>query len=78
MSEKCIVIVPALNEEKTIAKVLEAIPKRMFNDQIIVEKLVVDDGSNDQTGLIAEAHGASVIRHESPGGGRERILEWYL
>jgi glycosyltransferase involved in cell wall biosynthesis len=49
--------VPAYNEEKTIAEVLTKI--RPHVDELIV----VDDGSEDSTGLIAENLGAFVIRH---------------
>jgi glycosyltransferase involved in cell wall biosynthesis len=49
--------VPAYNEEKTIAEVIaKTIPH-------VDELIVVDDGSRDSTGLIAERLGAVVIRH---------------
>ena len=49
--------VPAYNEEKTIAEVLVKIIPH------VDELIVVDDGSDDSTGLIAEGLGALVIRH---------------
>jgi len=52
----CLVL-PAYNEEETIGDVIDAIPH--FVDYIIV----VDDGSNDGTGRIAEEKGAKVIKH---------------
>ena len=46
------VIVPAYNEEKTIASVLEALLREVAD---VYEIIVVDDGSKDQTAPIAEA-----------------------
>jgi len=50
--------IPALDEEKTIAKVVITAMKHV--DKVIV----VNDGSSDMTGDIAERLGAEVIRHE--------------
>lgn len=53
-----VVGVPAVNEEKTIARVvLEA---QKYADKVVV----CDDGSTDLTGDIAERLGADVVRHE--------------
>jgi len=57
-----IAIIPAFNEEKSIAKVLLMTEK--FVDRIIV----VDDGSNDLTGDIAKKLGFETLRHESNEG----------
>jgi glycosyltransferase involved in cell wall biosynthesis len=51
------VIIPALNEQDNIARVLQRIPD--FVDHIIV----VDDGSTDKTAAIAKEHGAIVRSH---------------
>lgn len=53
-----IAAVPALNAEKTIAKIV--IKSMRHVDRVIV----CDDGSRDMTGEIAERLGAEVIRHE--------------
>lgn len=59
---KLVVQIPALNEEKTIADVIQKIPKNIPGvDEVQV--LVVDDGSNDQTSEKAMAAGAIVVRH---------------
>ncbi|MFV0632918.1 glycosyltransferase family 2 protein [Demequina sp.] len=59
---KLVVQVPCLNEEATLATVLEAIPTQIDGiDEIEVQ--VIDDGSTDATAAIAAAHGAVVIRH---------------
>lgn len=54
---KVIACIPAFNEERTIAKVL--IRASHHVDGLIV----IDDGSEDDTGAIAEKLGALVIRH---------------
>jgi UDP-N-acetylglucosamine---dolichyl-phosphate N-acetylglucosaminyltransferase len=54
---KVIAVIPAYNEEKTIAEVLDE--ARLFVDQIIV----VNDGSSDRTETIAKSRGATVVSH---------------
>jgi glycosyltransferase involved in cell wall biosynthesis len=58
------VIIPCLNEEAGIEKVLRAMPE--FVDEIIV----VDNGSIDRTADVAASLGAVVIREEMRGYGR--------
>jgi len=55
------VVIPALNEEQAIPRVLDAIPS--WVDRIIV----VDNGSTDRTAQVASAHGAHVV-HEAHRG----------
>ena len=55
---KVVAAIPAFNEEMTIAKVVS----RTLNH--VAEVLVVDDGSQDDTALIAGKLGAVVVRHE--------------
>lgn len=57
------VIIPAFNEEQSIAKVISAIPK--WVDDV----LVVDNGSTDQTIQRAEHAGAKVISEPQKGYG---------
>ena len=59
------VIIPAYNEEKSIAQVIRDIPQT-----IISETIVVNNASTDQTGERAMEAGATVIREEIPGYGR--------
>lgn len=61
---KLTVIIPCLNEEQGIERVLEKMPP--FVDQVIV----VDNGSTDRTGEVARRFGATVIREEIRGYGR--------
>jgi dolichol-phosphate hexosyltransferase len=58
------VIIPCLNEEQGIEKVLRAMPE--FVDEVIV----VDNNSTDRTSEVATALGAKVIREEVRGYGR--------
>ena len=55
---KVAVLIPALDEEATIAKV---VVKSLEHAQKVI---VCDDGSVDMTGTIAAALGAEVIRHD--------------
>lgn len=55
------VIIPALNEAESIGSVVSEMPW-----QLIAECIVVDNGSSDGTGAVAQAAGARVIR--SPRG----------
>src|SRR5579885_3305524 len=58
------VIIPCLNEEQGVEKVLRAMPE--FVDEIIV----VDNASTDRTSEVAASLGAKVIREEVRGYGR--------
>lgn len=58
------VIIPCLNEEQGIERVLRRMPE--FVDQVIV----VDNGSTDRTSDVARSFGAHVIREEVRGYGR--------
>ncbi|MEM0360840.1 MAG: glycosyltransferase family 2 protein [Candidatus Diapherotrites archaeon] len=59
---KLVITIPAFNEEKTIAKVIEEIPKKIAGIDKI-EIIVVDDGSTDKTAQIAKRLNAIVVRH---------------
>ena len=61
---KTAVIIPSLNEEKSIAKVIGEIPE--WVDDIIV----VDNGSVDRTAEVAASAGARVIPESRRGYGR--------
>ncbi|MEC3907351.1 glycosyltransferase family 2 protein [Tamlana sp. 2201CG12-4] len=62
MNKKIIVYMPALNEAKTIQKVLQSIPENIKGVQTIT-KLIVNDGSTDATEEEAKLAGATVISH---------------
>jgi glycosyltransferase involved in cell wall biosynthesis len=58
------VIIPCLNEEQGIEKVLRAMP------EFVDERIVVDNASTDRTSEVAAALGAKVIREGVRGYGR--------
>ena len=53
------IIIPAYNEEKTIALVVRGV----FTSNPGVQVVVVDDGSSDKTARLAKESGAVVIQH---------------
>jgi glycosyltransferase involved in cell wall biosynthesis len=57
------VIIPAFNEEKSIAKVIADIP------DFVEEIVVVNNNSTDQTALVAAKAGATVLTEKSKGYG---------
>ncbi|MGB8221642.1 MAG: glycosyltransferase family 2 protein [Polyangiales bacterium] len=58
------VIIPALNEEKALPRVLAEIPRPPVRRII-----VADNGSTDRTAAVAEEHGAEVVREPERGYG---------
>lgn len=59
---RVVALIPAYNEERCIGSVV--LRTRAFVDVVVV----VDDGSHDATASIAEAAGATVIKHKVNGG----------
>jgi len=60
--KKLSIIIPTLNEEETIGKLLSSIPSdELRNMGYDIECLVVDGGSTDNTVQVAKKHGARVI-----------------
>ena len=64
---KLVVMIPALNEGESIRKVLNRIPTKIKGVDSVV-KLVVDDGSTDDTVKEAESAGAEVVSHQQNMG----------
>ncbi len=60
-----VVIIPALDEEKSIPKVLAEIPR-----ELIAEVFVVDNGSRDRTAEVARRAGATVLYEPRAGYGQ--------
>ena len=58
MSERIVAIIPALNAERTIARVV--VDARRELEPV----LVIDDGSTDATSAVARSVGATVLRHD--------------
>ena len=62
------VIIPVLNEEDSIAKVINDIPKT-DGEATLQEIIVVDNGCTDNTAAIAKHNGASVVTEPRRGYG---------
>jgi len=58
VSAKLLIVIPALNAERSVGAVVRE--SKLVNDDV----LVIDDGSSDRTGEIARDAGALVIRHD--------------
>lgn len=67
------VILPALNEELTIADCIEEI-KTVLHENNISAEIIVSSSSNDRTDEIAEKLGARVIRPEKKGYGNAYLF----
>lgn len=70
---KVVVGIPALNEERSIAKVV--VRALRHADEVVV----VDDGSKDDTALIAESLGAVLVKHDKnlgKGAAIRDCFEW--
>jgi len=74
MSSRLIALIPAYNEAARIGDVVAR--TRAHVDEI----MVIDDGSVDDTAVIAEKAGAKVLRHEQnlgKGGAIATALDWF-
>lgn len=63
-------VIPALNEEKTVAEVVRA----AVSSPLVNEVIVVSDGSTDRTAELAQREGARVLRRETPQGKGRAML----
>lgn len=68
-SKKVSAVVPAFNEDRTIAGVVKALKASEF----IYEVIVVDDGSKDRTAKFAKAAGARVVKMPKNSGKGQAI-----
>jgi glycosyltransferase involved in cell wall biosynthesis len=57
-------VIPALNEEESIGQVVAAVPR-----DLVVEVIVVDNGSTDRTAAVASTAGARVVTELQRGYG---------
>ena len=64
---KLVVQIPALNEAATIKEVIDRIPRDIPGVDS-VSAVVIDDGSTDDTAMLAREAGALVVSHERPCG----------
>jgi glycosyltransferase involved in cell wall biosynthesis len=58
------VVIPALNEERALPRVLREIPR-----PLVRRVVVADNGSTDATARVASDHGAEVVREPERGYG---------
>jgi len=66
--KKLVVMIPCYNEEKTIAKLIKLIPRKIKGFSK-VEVLVMNDGSKDNTVKLAKSVGANRIHSHFPNKG---------
>jgi len=66
------VVLPTLNEEKTISTCIEKI-KKVFKEQKLNGEIIVSDSSTDKTPIIAKQKGAKVVYPKKKGYGRAYI-----
>ena len=64
LNQKIVVIIPAVNEENSIGKVIAEIPK-----DLVSEIIVCNNGSSDKTEQVAKNAGATVLLEERKGYG---------
>jgi len=64
---RLVVVIPCLNEQETVASVVNAVPNDI-EDITSVEVVVVDDGSTDETSKRARKAGAHLVRHTANFG----------
>lgn len=75
---KAVIIVPAFNEESVILKVIDSIPKRIKGLERI-QILLVDDGSTDNTKILATHTNVMIASHilnRGLGAAIKTGLEW--
>lgn len=62
---KASIVIPAMNEARSIGMVIDDIPQ----SEDVLEIIVVDNGSTDDTADVAARHGARVVREDERGYG---------
>lgn len=73
---RVVVLIPAFNEEESIAKVIERIPASTCG--IETKVIVVDDGSKDRTPEVARSAGATILEMPSNSGQGSALKAGYL
>lgn len=62
------IVIPAKNESLRLPNTLENLTNSLESLQISHEVIVVNDGSNDKTAIVAKIYGAKVIHHSQNKG----------
>lgn len=74
-----LVLIPAHNEADRVGVVVDGVRAAgICNDPWWTDVLVVDDGSRDETALVAQRHGAHVLRHAHNLGYGSALHTGYL
>lgn len=68
---KICILIPVYNESRTIGSLVQKLREKRL------DVLVIDDGSNDNSALLAQSQGAKVIRHEKNKGKGESLKEGF-
>lgn len=71
---KVSVVIPAFNEEKAIARDIDAVKEAMAKSGVEHELIVVDDGSTDRTADIARSKGVTFLQHRANRGTGAAIM----
>ncbi|MFC1496859.1 glycosyltransferase family 2 protein [Verrucomicrobiota bacterium] len=72
--KRILVLMPCLNEAESVKNVIQSVKKHLPSADIIV----VDDGSSDATGSVAQSAGAKILRHVSAHGVGAALETGYL
>ncbi len=75
MTRSVCLVIPARNAAKSLPRCLAA-ARRILDQGLLHRIIVVDDGSTDDTGSVAEQHGASCLRSPPRGRSAARNLGW--
>lgn len=73
MEKELTILIPALNEEKTIVTVIEKAQRFIKENNINGEILVANNGSSDKTSEVAKSLGARVVDVQEKGYGNALI-----
>ena len=69
-SRKIVVMIPTLNEERSLGKVIDTIPMKEFHERgFLVDVIVVDGRSKDNTREVALSRGAKIYVQDGNGKG---------
>lgn len=72
IKDSIVLLIPAFNEVGSLSQVLEKIPQSIFGHK--VSRVVIDDGSTDETYKIAIENNAYCLKHETNLGQGSAIL----
>lgn len=62
-SKKVCILIPAFNEARVVGNVIKSMRNELKKAQLDADIVLVDDGSSDDTSIVAEKMGVLVIKH---------------